>query len=347
MQKIIFTIMICLCLQACDYREHAKAIKSQSQLDTAQESIEQREFLQAEDLIKTAIKSLDELIEKDRDNVDYLLLRARAYYLLFLSKNTLVMERALARPRSLVKLPEFSEYIDFDGSIELSKKDLQRVLILPAKNEEKAVARSLLGNLLGLDAQGALNADEQYKKAIEHFQEKFYELQENSKIGSQKFAKEAIEEKIKALMLSRVEVLMLAEEWQKALRILQEHMAGDDLKYFSVHFTLFENKINTLEKRLEDNKKRTAQSREAKLHQVIEKIRQKKLPKQNLEQFNPIELELLKTEEQLTETKNHLIYRIICYYNSSNEQSLRQSEEILRSFYPEIHAKLRLALEQN
>lgn len=346
MQKTILVLFLCLCLQACNYREHAKALQSQSQLEQAQTFIDRREFFQAEEMIGKAIKTLDQLLVKESDNVDYLLLRARAHYLFFLSKNITVMERAAPQANSLVKIPQFSEYIDFELNTEPAKKDLQKVLILQSKNEQRAVARTLLGNLLGLDAQSALDADEQYQKAIFHYKEQSREIDRENKIGKRRYAKQEIQEKIKSIMMSRAEVLLLAQEWKKALAVLQEHMAGNDLKYFSVHFTLLENKIHALEKRLEDNKKRSAESREAKLSQVLEKIRQKNPEKSRSEVLNPIELELLSTEEQLTETKNNLIYRMICYFQIKDQKNLKASEEIFRSFYPQLHKKIKIALEQ-
>ena len=354
MNKVRITLLlfaITVLVSSCTGQHNSQASRGSSLLNEAEYLLETREFQKAENTGFKALEKINLALSSKPHNADYLLLRARSYFLLFLAKNTLVMENAPERPNSLVKIPNFWDYIDFDKTIPLAERDLKAVLDLEKSLslEQKSAVWGMLGSIYRLNSSTLENSNENYKKAISFIEQWLYDLEHSSsKIKNKSFALERAKKQIQEMKMARVEVLLLAEKWDLALSILQEIMAGDDLKYFSIQYTLLENKISSLLKRLKEIDEHAKETREDKLRRLIAENRKKRhVENGTSSDLSPIEVELLNVEEKLTFTKNNLIYRIICYHNLRKKKELDETRNILRDFYPDIDEKLNLSLEKN
>lgn len=344
-------VFLVLINSSCSNNGHAKASYGSAYLGEAEALLEGREFQKAEEMALKALDHYNQALLAEPNNVDFLLVRSRIYFTLFRCKNTLIIERAPEQPRSLVKIPEQWEYIDFDQTLTLAEGDLKKVInsseSLPL--EQEAAARGLLGNIYRLSKTSAKLADAQMEKSIEATKRWITELQNpQKKLESHTFKIKRARKQLEEMSMARVEVLLLDGQWSTALNILEQVVAGPDLKYFSIQFNLLENKITGFLNKLKENQEHTKTSREGKLMRYLEKARSKKAEEGDVfYQYNSTELELLQTELQLTLIKNNLIYRIICYHHLRHKENLQQAHNILRSFYPDIDAKLTLALQQS
>lgn len=343
-------IIFAFTLFSCESKKNdIKAAHSIALLNEAEYMLDIREFGESESKVIEALEMLAPIISKNPTNIDYLLLRSRAYYLLFSSKNTLVIENSPEQPQSLVRIPEMWNYIDYDTTILLAKKDIEEILKQgkSATLEQKVAARAMLGNIFRLNPSTCLKAYEQYQKAVDASKKLLHDLEHpKNKLEQKNLAVARVKEQTQALRTSQVEVLLLAREWKKSLSILESMMAGEDLKYFSVQFTLLENKIAALQTRLKESTRYNKESREGKLNRLLEKVRKKKRKDvQGFEKYNPIEIELIKTERSLVSMKNNLIYRIICYHHTKQNARLQRAHNILRSFYPNLDEKITEALK--
>ncbi len=344
---LLFTIS----LFSCSDKNEIKAKNSELLLFEAEELFTLREFDGAEKLILEAVAKLDDVVKAAPEDVDYRLLRARAYFLLFQSKNILTLENAPQRPRSLVRIAEASSYVGYDSTIPSAESDLKAALNTREEfsKEEEAITRGMLAAVYRLTPFTASKADTQYLKAIEATRSWLMELEKPQEERKKKrFAIKNAQEMLVSLQMSRVEVNLLLEKWPTALSVLESIMGGRDLKYFSLQFNLLENKISSILKRLEENKEYAKESRAGKLLDFIKRSRKTKNSqgKEVSSTLNTLETELLQTEEILTTVKNNLIYRVICYYHLGQKENLRRANQILKSYYPNIATRLSTALER-
>ncbi|MFT5318650.1 MAG: hypothetical protein ACI8RA_001918 [Chlamydiales bacterium] len=352
LKKAFLIIGILLLAASCGKNEDGKAAKGVFLLNEAEFLIQSREFTPAEAKILNALEVLNAVIKNTPENVDYRLYRSRAHILLFESQNILTIERAPERPRSLVKIPDAWEYVDYDKTIALAEEDLRYILNLQENitPKQEASARAMMGNIYRLDIGKALEADEYYQKAISATRNWLGELETSkTRLDPHTYDIQRANRQIDDLQVARIEVLLLAEKWATALSLLEEMMAGQDFKYFSVQYTLLENKIASLFDRIEERKEHNKETRAGKLKKFLDESRSKKRKDDDggLSSFTPIELEIMKTEEILAATKNNLIYRTICYHNLGMQEELSIAHGILFSFYPDIDAQLTLSLHQS
>jgi hypothetical protein len=350
LKKIFLVLAILILAVSCGKRGEDKASKGVYLLNEAEFLLESRDFNQPKEKILQALAIFDEIIKEYPDKVDFLLYRARAYILLFQNDNALTIERAPERARSLVKIPNTWEYSNYDQTILKAEDDLQHILNLrdSISNKQEASARAMMGNIYRLNVDKAGEADEYYQKAIAATKRWRTELESTkTRLDSHTYDIQRAVKQIELLETARVEVSLLAENWGTALSILEDTMAGQDFKYFSVQFILLENKIAKLFDRLDANKEEEKETRAGKLKRLLNEVRSKKKDDKGLAAYNALELEIMKTEEIITDTKNNLIYRIICYHNLGKSDELSISHGILQSFYPDIDAKLTLSLQQS
>ena len=140
------------------------------------------------------------------------------------------------------------------------------------------------------------------------------------------------------LILSQVEVNLLAENWPRALGLLEKMAGKQDLKFFATQFPLIENKIQAIENKMAEIKASPSkEDRGKKLVDIIRKNRKNKPASQD--SVGVYEALLLQTEINLTDLINNLKYRIICYNNLSEKTQEAEARRILRMYFPQLDAQ--------
>lgn len=344
--SILFLSLLMLCaFGGCGRAEMRSAAKAQGILDESDLLIEARNFPKARDGAIDAMKKIDDLLAEDPENIAYKLLKVRAHMTIFMTKNILIMENAEPKPRSLVRLPELKDYVDYDLHIGYVEKELKGLLNNSAvlSEDQKAYIHGTLAAVLRLNTKTLAQADQEYAKAQEVYQGMRDKLKnEKKKIGSNEWAITRTENMIRDLQMARSEVDLLAEDWNGALKQLGDAFAGEDLKFFSTHFKIIRSSIASLEAKLEQDELLMIKSREEKLLRKISIQKQKRtLSKtEELAAENPYKLELLQNQLLLSQMQNNLIYRIICYKQLGAADKLQEARDILREFFPDLEEEL-------
>lgn len=343
-------VVIFFTTSACQKPFSRQLHKNQAIIDEAENLISRREFTKAAKTVSEAISKLSQIIEKNPDVPSLYLLRSQAYFTLFQAKNTLLIENAAPRARSLVRLPSKDQYIDYDISLKKAFNDVQFVL---GKNdaideEKKAIAYILIASIFRLEIDNLAKSDQFYSKAIDIYKEQLNKLQK-TKMGSPlpKTKIVRLENRINFLRLSQVEVNLLAENWVKSLNLCEQIVAGKDLKYFSVNFERLNQDIADIDNKITRIKEeQKGYRREQRIVKLIEE-RKKKMALENRRSLseNPYQEVLIEKEEELTHLKNNLIYRIICFHNLQEKQMEEESRSILRRFYPHLDAQFNAIVE--
>jgi len=340
---LIFALLA-VTLVACQKPFEREASRSQALLDEADLLMEVRRFDQAEDKARDALDRLNIILAKVPDNADYRLIRARANITLFMSQNTIIIENAKPRPRSLVRIPDVTEYIDYDSTMVPAEKELKEVLNNNSNLalEQKGYAHGMLAVIFRLNPATARQADEQYAAAIGAYEGWLKEMRrDRPRIGSNEFNIMRLENQIRGLLMARAEVNLLAENWAQALSLLEQVMAGNDLQYFEVQFPFFEKNIASIEQGLDTDTRISVDPRVERLNTAIAKTRKGQfLQREKVAAQDPRKAQMLQMKVELAETKNNLTYRIICYYNLNDQARLNAAREVLRANYPELDAEL-------
>lgn len=354
MRKLLMLFLLSIVLlggSACNRATERAAFKAQAQLDEAMLQMEVRQFDRAFDEAMTAYKTLDELLSQSPNNVDVKLLRIRALLTLFMTRNTLLIEQAAPLPRSLVRLPDKKDYRDYAQYATPALEALKEMVNTRAKysDEEEATIYGNLGAVFRLDKETAQDSAEAYGKAAEAYRHWLFELKgDSSKIGSHQVAIQKVRHQLRSMLMNEAEALLLAENWVEALGVLKEAAGGEDLKFFTVHFDLLEQRIANVQTKIKEQEEAEAHSREVRLEQVVRDRKKRNLSKRGeLGGYNPYQADLLFTQSELADLKNNLMYRIICLANLNQDEELKKAREVLRTHYPEADSSLWSLLLQN
>lgn len=344
------SIFFLIAFSSCGRASKREATRGQALLDEADLYMELRELDKAEENAQQALQKFSILVEESPDNVDYRILRVRSRVTLFMAQNFLVIEKAKPLPRSLVRLPEKEELIDYDQTALIAEQELKEILQMPVELtwDQAGFVHGTLAAIYRLNLQTLTLANQQYEEARQIYLKRLQDLKtEKKKVGSNTIAILRLENQIKGLLLAQAEVNLLAEQWETALMLLQQMVAGSDLQYFSLHFQRLEDQISRLEAQLEEQARLDVGSREAKL---LAKIQEKKEKKYSLlvelGGLSPQKVELIQSRIQLADLQNNLSYRIICLHNLGKFGQLEEAHSVLRQHYPELDSELQLRLEE-
>jgi len=329
----------------CSFSSDKEGFRSQALLDEAELYMESRQFDLSDEKINEALKKVKGALSRDPSNIDIALLKARAYFLLFMTRNTLILEQAKIRPRSLVRLPEMYEYRDYPETVVPAKTILEEMINTrdqELSHEQRGFIHSYLAAIFRLNLATAKQANEQYGLAVTTYRTWLNQLRSTkTKIGSKEINTHRILGEILNLSLAQVEVNLLQEQWIEALNLLERTKGNKDLKYFPVQFELIEEEIATLSNKCMKEKIKFDKSRGGKLSAAIQKARHSKLSyKDQLICSSPYEFDLRQKRHNLQNVQNSLMYRIICYYNLQQQKNLDEARHILRTYYPELDHKL-------
>ncbi len=339
--SFFYTLLLCIFAFSCTQGVNKLAFKSQRLLDEADILIERYDYKLAKDKIYKAQRNLALLVTEEPENIDFLLLQSRAYFSLFLTENSAVIQRAPKDPESLVRIPEPHQYLNYNTNLIPAKEDVMRVLNSKKKltYQQEAAAYTTLASISRLNVNNLGEADRAYHRAISANLQwvESLEKEENKPILIGR-----IQNQIRNLQTSQVEVNLLAHKWSHSLAELEAIMGGSNLEYFDIHFDTLNQQLVEIEKKIyEEQQVRERDPRESKLLKFIKKRKQAK--KSSLDQSYEMtsnEAKLLQTEIYLTDTKNNLIYRIICLYQLHDKKQLNQARQILRKHFPQIDYEL-------
>ena len=343
-QHLIVCLILSIALSSCQVASEREAHRAEALLTEAELQLDLRKLDKAEELTEQALGKLAPLIEKQPKHIDFRLLRVRAYIAQFLAQNMLVLEEAPIRPRSLVRFPEAHNLINYQDTLQLAHEELRDLANNPEELDfdQTAFVHGNLALILRLNESTLEDALKEYERAIAAYQTDLDGLKADvTKIGSHKIKIAQLENQVRSLRLAQSEVSLLSENWEQALNYLQSAMAGRDLKYFDVQFSLLNEQIEQAENKLEEIKKLSEGSREAKLLQLVEAKKAKRYSKrEEISGYNPYKISLLQSKIELADTQNNLMYRIICYYNLGDDSRQQRAEAILRTHFPEIESHL-------
>ena len=332
-------------LLGCTFSSEKEGFRCQALLDEAELYIESRQFDLSEEKIAQALERIEDVLSRNPSNIDISLLKTRAYFLLFMTRNTLILEQARIRPRSLVRLPEMYEYRDYAETIIPAKLILQELINTRDKElsyEQRGFIHASLAAIFRLNLATAKEANEQYNLAVAAYRTWLNQLKSpKTKIGSKEINIHRIQKEILDLCMAQAEVNLLQEHWVETLDLLERTKGGKDLKYFSVQFELIEEEIAAITNKCIEEKIKFDQSRGGKLSTAIQKARSSQLSyKDQLICSSPYEFELRHKRQNLQNVQNNLMYRIICYYHLNQQENLDKSRHILRTYYPELDQRL-------
>ncbi len=344
----IVCIIVCTSFVSCQQIQDKNIRKIETMLSQADMFINMREFDKSQEKAHTAITKLNGMINEDRGNVHLRLLRARATITLFIAKNTLIIENAPHRKSSLVRIPEKSDYIDYDKTVTIVQNDIQKVLQTTQKlsKDQQASAYAILATLFRLDQDSAGVAFKEYEKAIKIYESLILSIKNKKKhFSPQTITTDQLEDQISSLRLAQAEVALLLEQWNKALITLEKMLGGKDLKYFDVQFQILEHSLARLEAKIKEGNT-NIDPRTLRLERLSQTWRDIRKPRDKLlSDLKTHELELLHTDIKLIMAQNNLSYRIICYHNLRQYEQFETAREILHNYYPDLHNKLLTYLE--
>jgi hypothetical protein len=306
----------------------------------AEALINTREFDLAKEYVELAIKDLNEYVEKDPENPHLRVVRGQAFLTLFRAENYLVFDQATPRPRNLMQLPKRNELTNIEQTLSPAAADLNlalsKDLISQLEFKHETIARTTLAHVYRLDEKQLGKADLEYEKAI-----KLYEVEyraHRNKITSRtphQRKLEILKNQINYLLISQTEVNLLAENWPKALGLLEKMAGKNDLKFFATQFPLIENKIQAIQNKMAELKvHENKEARGRKLVDLIKKNRKNKPTK--ADSAGIYEALLMQTEIDLTDLINNLKYRIICYNNLNEKLLEAEARKILRMYFPQL-----------
>lgn len=335
-----FALLCCVLLTGCQHGREQQAHKAKDQLDEADLLTEVRKLKQADEAAQQALDILQPLRESEPSNVDFRLLEIRAYMTQFISRNIVVMESAPPLPRSWVRLPEVSQYKDYQETAGRAFELLKDVLNGDTEltREQRGYVHGTLASIFRLDKQTADQAIDQYEQAIEAYQEWANDLKsKETKVGSQSLNITRLNNQITGLRMAQAEVNLLLERWEYALEDLKLAMAGDDLAYFSVQFQMLDQFIAQMQHKVDSDQRMIKDPRVEKMQEALRNRTKGKLSnREKVAQYDPNKAALIQGQIDLANTQNNLIYRIICLHQLGRHENEQQARTILRTYYPEL-----------
>ncbi|MCH1430311.1 MAG: hypothetical protein GWP59_00955 [Chlamydiales bacterium] len=346
MKKFPLSLILCILislLASCNKTEGKVLLRNQKMVYQAEAYINTREFDRAKEYVELALKDLNGAIDNDPENPHLRIVRGQALLTLFRAENYVTFDKSTPRPRNLMQLPRRNELVGLENTLVPAAQDL--LVALDEKNIEdlefkhQTIAHTTLAHIYRLDEKQLANADIQYEKAIRLYEEEYRKHRE--KISSRtpyQRKLEMLRNQIHYLILSQVEVNLLAENWPRALGLLEKMAGKQDLKFFATQFPLIENKIQAIENKMAEIKASPSkEDRGKKLVDIIRKNRKNKPASQD--SVGVYEALLLQTEINLTDLINNLKYRIICYNNLSEKTQEAEARRILRMYFPQLDAQ--------
>lgn len=343
LSAFVLIATVALCFTACQSSTlEREAGRAQGTLAEADLLMELRRFDEAEARGYEALDKVAVILEQAPENIDYRLLRVRALMTIFMAKNVVIIEQAPVRKGSLVRIPARSEYREYDDLVGPSEAELKDIAnnIDDLSWEQSGYVHGMLAAILRLTPETAEDADREYVLALDAYEAWLTDLKDNRPIvGSNNFQIGRLENQIRGLLLARAEVNFLTEDWSVALEMLEEVMAGPDLKYFEVQFPFLEKQVEDIQKKLEDDERITLDPRVRRLNEAIARTRKGSMSaREERAAMDPYKAQLLHIKIELADTKNNLLYRIICYQRLGRQQEYDEARLILRTYYPELDA---------
>lgn len=348
MRKLCWLILISVLAVACQRAEERASQHNQTLLEEADLQLDARNFVRAHEHAAEALSSLVDLSKKDPGHTDIQLLKIRAYLTVFFADNALLIESADPLPRSLVTLPRHSAYIGYEEHIEPAQKELIQLANASESldHEQRAYVYGSLAAIYRLDQQTAATSAREYAKAIHVYEEWLASLKTEKKaIGSNTFAIEKINAQIRAMRTAQAEAWILAEKWEEAQKSLEAAVAGDDLKYFTLHFGRLEKRRVILEAKVREEAIQGKGSKQDRLLQMVkDRVAKRQFRRNEFAGLSPYAAELILTESELYDLKTNLSYRVLCAHRLGQKKEVATLRRTLREFYPDADAELAQAL---
>ncbi|MBN4066465.1 hypothetical protein JYU14_00045 [Simkania negevensis] len=323
-------------------QEQRELIQNQLLLDEANNLIELRELPRAKKTLEKAVNSLNDKIAKQPGNPGLQLQRAQALLAYFTAENLLTIEQAPIHPQSLMRIPSPSDYTGYHEYIARAMADVDNVLSSRQLSyEKKAAAYTLLASIYRLKEDTMARASNAYEKAIDNSVDWLNEIRTTK--GKKKplaINIHRVEEQVHLLQIARVETLLAIQDWEEALTQLEEARGGKDLKFFAIQIEFENRRISDFQQKINEDFERNRGA--SRLSYQSDK---KRTRTDELQGLNAYETALWQSELRLTDLKNNLIYRIICYYNLDDKRALEEARKILKHSYPYIETELTQQLE--
>ncbi|MCB1135551.1 MAG: hypothetical protein KDK78_04715 [Chlamydiia bacterium] len=344
----LLILLITLLCSACQHADDKQAHVSQGVLDEADLLMASRYFDQASQTANSVIPTLTELVTKHPENTDIQLLLVRAHLLTFLAENALLIDQSPPRTQSLIRIPRMNEYKDYDTHVKPALDTLIKLANSDTKFsfEQQAFIYGNIAAIFRLSPDTAERSVTEYDKAIAAYRSWRQELEApKSKIQSNKYALERIDNQIRAMLMAQAEAGLLAEEWSKCLDSLQSAAGGTDLQFFTVHFGQLEQRKAVLETKVRNEEASGDSQPKRLLSMAKQRAKQSGNKRDEIASYSPYQAELIFTRAELNDLQNNLAYRIICLHRLNRIQERDAARTTLRAFYPDMEAKVSAALQ--
>lgn len=344
-------ILICLCFTSCSSVSTKRDLRDlEALLEEGNAQINMRQFGKAEEVGEEALKLASRLAKASPDDVTVQLLWIQADMQLFMAKNVMTFENAPIEEKSLVRMPKLAALIDYEKHLQPAEERLKSLINekVPLTARQLGFVRGSLAAIFRLSKKTAPEAVGQYRLAIEAYEALLAEKKKKwPRQQSKRVDIHQIEDKVRSLKMSEAEVLLLIHDFGKALTTLQNAMAGEDLKFFSTQFDVMEERLISLRARILEGETYGQNPRSKKLRDTLNRMKKERMTHREwVAEANPYRLDLVKTQTNLAETQNNLLYRIICYKQLGQNEKLEEARKILRAYYPEIDSELETFLQK-
>lgn len=333
--SLLFTMLLC----SCNKFEKKILLRNQKMVHQAEAFINTREFDKAKESVDLALKDLNSEIQKHPENPHLRIIRAQALLTLFRAENFPIFDQSPPRPRNLIQLPKKHEFMDLEKTLPPAIEDLKFALQENLRSElttnHEIIAYTTLGHIYRLDETQLEKADKAYE-TVSEILKKEYKSQWDKLSSSRPHRRklDQLQNQLNYVIFSQVEVNLLAENWPKALGLLEQLGGKQDLKFFSTQFPLMENKIENIKNKIAELKASPNETRDKKLVNLIQAKRSNKPMASDA--IGIYEGMLVQAEIDLANLTNNLKYRIICYNNIKDKNLEKEARRILRMYFPQL-----------
>lgn len=297
------------------------------------------EFSQAKQRIESSLSQIEKLIQRYPKRGSGYILRMKAHFLLFsLRAIPLLEESALSSEELITLLPSDRQREELALREQLekdAKESERRALSLP----EQIALHITLASFYRFFEETLPLSEAEYRKALRLSRE-LSEKKNQQKSG------EWLEEQKRQLYMSLVEVLLAEKKWEEMLEVLQEFSPVYKLSSFAKKFRRLENEIALIEEKLRQTFYSPPSSKKEQLMKRFKRQSFSSMKFLPYSSYTPRETQLMLREEELTQVKNQLIYRLIAYYHLDRQEEWLKGKSLLLDYYPEIAAHLVQALEK-
>lgn len=339
---ILLALSIAFTFNGCSPTSDKDLTKNRALLDEADLYMEFGQLSEAKSKASEVIKNVSFLIAKQPSDISYLLLHARALLTKFLITNSSVISNAPLQPKSLVRIPQFNDYIGYDRYILVALIDLKKAQEIgaPLRKDQSAALHAMLASIYRLNMNTMSKANVQYKHAIKSYRAHLLDLKRDKpNVGTNNFAQTQVKNQIRLLTISRAEVKLTMHKWDMALRVLKQMMGGDSLEYFDLMFNKIETKIASLKDEAIKDHERTPEKAKI-IADIVAKKRNPSTKAKELAGYSAYQINIMQAEIELASLKNNLMYRIICYHWLSLNSKHNDARIVLRKYYPILDSEL-------